>query len=66
MRCFETCVRCCHLHRLEPDRLKPMVLSGDDLKMQCSVCDHSLKLPDSEAVREMARRQRAERYGSGK
>lgn len=39
-----------------------MVLSGDDTEMQCSVCNHSFRLPDSEPVREMARRQRDEGY----
>ena len=63
MLCFEMCPRCCHVHQLSPERLKPMVLSGDDKEMQCDVCNHSFKLPDSESVIEMARQQRAERYG---
>lgn len=58
LRCFEMCPCCCHRYRLESDSLKPMVLSGDDKKMQCGVCNASFKLPDSALVLEMARRQR--------
>lgn len=56
---FETCPRCCHAKAGAMERLKPMVLSGDDLEMQCGVCNRSFKLPDCEAIRELARRQRA-------
>jgi len=69
--CFETCPRCVHVHRLPISRskywpieqiLEPMVLSGDDREMQCSVCNHSFKLPDCEAVRDMARHRRGVKY----
>ena len=59
---FEMCPRCCGLHRLPTERLKPMVLSGDDREMQCDVCNHSFKLPDCESIRELARHQRDVRY----
>lgn len=62
MMCFEMCPRCCQVHRLELDQLKPMVLSGCENEMQCDVCSTSFKLPDCEGVREMARRQREIRY----
>lgn len=55
---FEMCRICSQKHGLTPEQMKPMVLSGDDKEMQCSVCGNSFKLPDSETVREMARRQR--------
>lgn len=55
---FETCRICSHICKLMPEQMKPMVLSGDDTKMQCDVCNNSFKLPDCEAVREMARHQR--------
>ena len=63
IRLFEMCPRCCHIHELPIERLKPMVLSGDDKKMQCSVCNHEVVLPDCEAIRESARRQREIKYG---
>ena len=62
MKTFETCPRCSGLYRLLPEQMKPMVLSGDDTEMQCDVCNSSFKLPDCEAVREMARQKRRERY----
>lgn len=40
-----------------------MILSGDDNYMQCGMCNVSFRLPDSEAVREMARRQRDKQKG---
>jgi hypothetical protein len=62
--CFETCPRCSQFFQIDDCKLKPMTLSGDDKSMQCSVCDKTFKLPDSESVREMARRQREARYDS--
>jgi len=62
MLAFEMCPRCTNIHKLSPERLKPMVLSGDDQKMQCDVCNHSFKLPDCESLRELARQQRGRRY----
>ncbi len=61
---FENCRFCCHRHRLPVERLKPMVLSGDDCEMQCDVCGNSSKLPDCGAVREIARQQREKRYNA--
>jgi len=55
---LEMCPQCCHIHKLPPERLRPMVLLGDDSKMQCDVCNHSFKLPDCELIRELARHQR--------
>lgn len=61
--CFEICPNCSQILRLSPEQLKPMVLSGDDKEMQCDVCNHSFKLPDCKPLKELARRQRTERYG---
>jgi len=33
MMAFELCPRCCHVHRLSIEKLKPMVLSGDNASM---------------------------------
>ena len=44
------------------EQLKPMVLSDNGKWMQCNICLHSFKLPDCEAVREIARRQREKKY----
>ncbi len=63
MLCFEACPRCCQIHRLEPDLLEPMVLSGDNKEMRCDVCDNSFKLPDCDAIIETARQQRDGTYG---
>lgn len=62
MKCFEVCPICCQRQRLEPNQMKPMVLSGCGKLMQCDVCGNSSKLPDSEPIREMARHQREKRY----
>ncbi len=59
---LEACPRCCQLHILPPERLRPMVLSECETQMQCDVCGNSFKLPDSEVLREMARQQREKRY----
>jgi len=61
---FETCPRCSQIHKLPPERMKPMVLSGDDMEMQCDVCNNSFKLPNCESIRELARHQRDVRYDS--
>jgi len=61
---FEMCPWCCHVHKLPLEWLRPMVLSGDDFKMQCDVCNHSFKLPDCESIWELARHQRDVRYDS--
>lgn len=63
MLLFETCPRCSQLHALTPDELKPMILSGDGKEMQCDICNHSFKLPDSKGVLNMAIQQRSKRYG---
>ncbi|MCK5613409.1 hypothetical protein KAR91_66680 [Candidatus Pacearchaeota archaeon] len=60
MMCFETCTNCNMWH---PDHMKPMVLCGQDKEMQCGVCGHSFKLPDCEAIVELARKQRDKKYG---
>ena len=54
MLCFEMCPRCSQTHRLSYERMKPMILSDDETKMQCGVCGHSFKLPDGEAIIELA------------
>lgn len=59
---FEMCPNCSHNKMLSPEQMKPMVLSGCGTEMQCDICNHSFKLPDSEVVREMARCQRRQRY----
>lgn len=58
IKLFEICPRCCHVYQLPIERLKPMVLSGDNKKMQCGVCNHEFVLPDCEVIKETARRQR--------
>ncbi len=60
MMLFEMCPSC---NMLRSDRMKSMILSGDDREMQCDVCNKSFKLPDCEAVRKTARKQRSKRYG---
>lgn len=62
MFCFEICIRCSQFYLLLPEQMKPMVLSGDDKEMQCDVCNRSFKLPDCDAVIEIARYQRSKRY----
>jgi hypothetical protein len=62
MMAFEMCPRCSQIHKLSPERMKPMVLSGDNSEMQCDVCGHSFKLLDCEDIRELARHQRDVRY----
>lgn len=64
MMAFEMCIYCLHISRLEPEQMKPMVLSGDDKEMQCDVCNKSFKLPDCEGVVELAGQQREKRYGT--
>ena len=64
MMAFELCPRCCHVHRLSIEKLKPMVLSGDNASMQCDVCGNNFKLPDCESLRELARHKRDVRYDS--
>ena len=59
---FEMCVKCSQNEDLNYNDLKPMVLSGDDKEMQCGVCNHSFKLPDCEAIKELAREQRGKYY----
>lgn len=59
---FEICPHCCYIYKLSPKQLKPMVLCGRNKKMQCDVCNHSFKLPDCEAIVELARHQREIRY----
>lgn len=59
---FEMCPRCCHIHQLPVERLKPMVLSGCETQMQCDVCNNSFKLRDCKAIIELARHQREKRY----
>jgi hypothetical protein len=59
MMAFETCPNCNAWHT---DYMKPMVLCGRDKEMQCDVCGHSFKLPDCDAVIELARQQRDKKY----
>lgn len=56
------CPQCTQIHKLSPERLKPMVLSSNNQEMQCDVCNHSFKLPDSELIIETARRQREDMH----
>lgn len=60
---FELCPRCSQVHELEPEQMKLMILSVDEESMRCNMCGYSFKLPDSEAVREIARHQRDMRHG---
>lgn len=60
---FEACPYCSQGDGRTPEQMKSMVLSGDDREMQCDICNKSFKLPDSEALRKIARRQRDQRYG---
>lgn len=62
MIAWEMCPFCSFGVGLLTEQLKPMVLSGDDKYMQCGVCNKSFRLPDCEAIREMARHQRDKRY----
>lgn len=64
MLAFEICPRCTNIHRLSPEQMKPMVLSGDAKRMWCDVCGNNFKLPDCEGVLILARQQRDKRYGS--
>ncbi len=64
MMAFEMCSYCIHISGLEPEQMKPMVLSGCDSEMQCDVCNKSFKLPGCEGVVELARHQRDKKYGS--
>ena len=41
---FEICPQCSQIHKLTLERMRPMVLSGNDKKMQCGVCGHSYLL----------------------
>ncbi|KKN91128.1 hypothetical protein LCGC14_0219930 [marine sediment metagenome] len=58
---FETCRICSQRHNLTPEQMKPMVLSGCETEIQCDVCNHSFKLPNCEAIVELARHQREKR-----
>lgn len=62
MMAFEICPKCSQIRKLSPDKLKPMVLSGDDSEMQCDVCNSSFPVPDCESIIELARQQRCRRY----
>ncbi len=66
MMLFEICPNCNMNQPItkygKQRELKPMVLSGDDREMQCDVCNKSFKLPDCQAVKETARKQRGIRY----
>lgn len=59
---LEMCPLCSQGLRPTSDRMKPMVLSGDDKEMQCDICNHSFKLPESETLRRVARLKRSYRY----
>ncbi len=61
MYLFEICPWCSHKGRHECPVLWPMVLSDDGMKMQCEFCNRSWKLPESESVLELARRQMEKR-----
>lgn len=61
MMAFEICPKCNVWH---PDYMKPMVLCRRDKEMHCGVCGNSFKLPDCDAVLELARQKRDERYRS--
>lgn len=61
---FEICLYCSQDGRTPYEQLKPMVLSGDDKRMQCDVCNNSLKLRDCKVIIELARHQREKRYES--
>ena len=62
MRAFEMCPWCAGRGDALYEDLKPMVLSGDDKEMQCDVCNRSWKLHQTEALLELARQQRMQRY----
>jgi len=59
---FEICPWCSQKGRRDCPVLFPMVLSDDDKKMHCDFCDRSWKLHQSEALLELARQQRAQKY----
>jgi hypothetical protein len=59
---FEICPWCSQKGRKQCPVLKPMVLCGFGKEMQCDVCNRSWKLPQSEELLELARRQRENRY----
>lgn len=58
---FEVCPFC-NGREGHVDKLKPMVLCGNDTEMQCDICKGIYKLPDCEAIKEIARIKRRERY----
>lgn len=61
---FETCPWCSGIGALDIEEQIPMVLSGDNCEMQCGSCNRSFRLPDCEDIRNVARHQRAVRYGT--
>jgi len=64
MKLFEICPFCSQRRAALLEDLKPMVLSGDDKEMQCDTCNRSWKLRQSEALLELARQQRVQKYGN--
>lgn len=62
MMIFEICPIC--QIGWKRDSLKPMVLSGDDQKMQCDIYNHEFPIRQSPALLQLARRRREGRYGN--
>jgi hypothetical protein len=52
---FELCPRCCHIHKLPVEELKPMIWSETAKKMRCHICGFLYKMPQCERLIEIAR-----------